>query len=64
MRRTLRGRTAIIGVGHDGYGEAPGHSAIEIMAGDQHARTLQQRIELDRQRIERLLLDLSHAFNI
>jgi len=33
MTSSLRGRTAVVGVGHFGIGESPGHNPIEIMAG-------------------------------
>jgi acetyl-CoA acetyltransferase len=33
MTSNLRGRTAVVGVGHYGIGEIPGHNPIEIMAG-------------------------------
>ena len=32
MSETLRGRSAVVGVGHAGFGEAPGLSAYDIMA--------------------------------
>lgn len=37
MAHCLRGRSAVIGVGHGGLGEAPGRSSLEIMAEAVHA---------------------------